>query len=83
LKPNIGLQWVARQQVGTAGLVQSVDKSHGLVDLGLVYQPNGKPWSITAECRNCTMENYGITYLFGYKYYNEPGRWDVKLNYKF
>jgi iron complex outermembrane receptor protein len=83
LKPNIGLQWVARQQVGTAGLVQSIDKSHGLMDLGLVFQPNGKPWSVTAECRNCTMENYGITYLFGYKYYNEPGRWDVKFNYKF
>jgi iron complex outermembrane receptor protein len=83
LKPNIGLQWVARQQVGTAGLIQSIDKSHGLVDLGLVFQPNNQPWSITAECRNCTMENYGITYLFGYKYYNEPGRWDVKVDYKF
>jgi len=83
LKPNIGLQWVARQQVGTSGLVQSIDKAYGLLDLGLVYQPNDKPWSITAECRNCTMQNYGITYLFGYKYYNEPGRWDVKLNYKF
>ena len=83
LKPNIGVQWVARQQVGTAGLIQSLDKSHGLLDLGLVFQPNNQPWSITAECRNCTMENYGITYLFGYKYYNEPGRWDMKFNYKF
>ncbi len=83
LKPNIGVQWVARQQVGTAGLAQSLDTSHALLDLGLVFQPNGQPWSITAECRNCTMEDYGITYLFGYKYYNEPGRWDVKIDYKF
>jgi hypothetical protein len=29
------------------------------------------------------MEDYGITYLFGYKYYNEPGRWDVKFDVKF
>ncbi len=83
LKPNIGLQWIARQQVGTSGLVQSIDKSYGLLDLGLVFQPNNQPWSITAECRNCAMQNYGITYLFGYKYYNEPGRWDIKLDYKF
>jgi iron complex outermembrane receptor protein len=83
LTPNIGLQWVARQQVGTSGLEQSIDKAYGLLDLGLVFQPNNQPWSITAECRNCTMENYGITYLFGYKYYNEPGRWDIKLDYKF
>jgi iron complex outermembrane receptor protein len=83
LKPNVGLQWIARQQVSTAGLVEGIDKAYGLLDLGLVYQPNDRPWSITAECRNCTMQNYATTYLFGYRYYNEPGRWDVKLNYKF
>jgi iron complex outermembrane receptor protein len=83
LTPSAGLQWTARQQVGPSGLVQSIDKAHTLLDLGLVFQPNNQPWSITAECKNCTMEDYGITYLFGYKYYNEPGRWDVKFNYKF
>jgi iron complex outermembrane receptor protein len=83
LTPSAGLQWTARQQVGPSGLVQSIDKAHTLLDLGLVFQPNNQPWSITAECKNCTMEDYGITYLFGYKYYNEPGRWEVKFNYKF
>ena len=83
LTPSAGVQWTAREQVGTAGLVQSIDKSRTLLDLGLIFQPYDQPWSITAECKNCTMEDYGITYLFGYKYYNEPGRWDVKFNYKF
>jgi iron complex outermembrane receptor protein len=83
LTPSAGVQWTAREQVGTSGLVQSIDKSHALLDLGLVYQRANQPWSITAECKNCTMQNYGITDLFGYKYYNEPGRWDVKFNYKF
>ena len=83
LTPSVGVQVTAREQVGTEGLPQSIDRPRALLDLGLTFQPNNKPWSITAECRNCTMVNYGTTYLFGYKYYNEPGRWDVKFKYKF
>jgi iron complex outermembrane receptor protein len=83
LTPNIGVQWTAREQVSTSGLDAGLVNSHALLDMGLMYQPEGKNWSITAECRNCTMEDYGITYLFGYKYYNEPGRWDVKFDVKF
>jgi iron complex outermembrane receptor protein len=83
LTPNIGVQWTAREQVSTAGVAPGLIDSHALLDMGLMFQPEGKKWSITAECRNCTMEDYGITYLFGYKYYNEPGRWDVKFDVKF
>jgi hypothetical protein len=29
------------------------------------------------------MVDYGTTYLFGYRYYNYPGSWDVRVSYKF
>jgi hypothetical protein len=29
------------------------------------------------------MVDYGTAYLFGYKYYNTPGVWDVKVLYAF
>jgi hypothetical protein len=29
------------------------------------------------------MKDWGTAYLFGYKYYNVPGFWDARVNYKF
>jgi iron complex outermembrane receptor protein len=83
LTPSIGVQWTAREEVDTAGNPAGVDKAHTLFDAGVTYKQSGQPWSVTAECKNCSMQNYGTAYLFGYKYYNTPGTWDVKLKYKF
>ncbi|MBV8929768.1 MAG: TonB-dependent receptor, partial [Mycobacteriaceae bacterium] len=83
LTPNIAVQWVARQNVGTEGVPAGIDPSRAALDLGLTFQPQGRPWSVTAECRNCTMDDWGVTYLFGYKYFNQPGVWDVAFRYRF
>jgi iron complex outermembrane receptor protein len=83
LSPNIGLQYVARQNVGTEGSPNGIDPARTVLDLGMTLHPNGAPWTLTAECRNCTMQDWGTAYLFGYKYYNNPGVWDVKVRYKF
>jgi hypothetical protein len=29
------------------------------------------------------MQDYATADLFGYRYYNTPGTWDVKVQYKF
>lgn len=83
LTPTVGVQYYTRQTVSTAGLPQGYDPARALLDLGVTLRPAHGAWSITAECKNCTMEDYGITYLFGYRYYNIPGQWDVRLSYKF
>ena len=83
LTPKVGVQWTARQFVGTAGTQAGLDTSRTLLDLGLTLRLDKFPVSITAECKNCTMEDYGTTYLFGYKYYNVPGTWGVRVNYTF
>ncbi len=83
LTPKVGVQWTAREFVGTAGTQPGLDPSRALLDLGLTLKLDKMPISITAECKNCTMEDYGTTYLFGYKYYNVPGTWGVRVSYTF
>jgi hypothetical protein len=41
------------------------------------------PLTITAECKNCTMVNYGTADLLGLDYFNTPGTYDLRVNYKF
>ena len=83
LTPSLGVQWYSRQAVGTEGVPQSFQKSYGLLDAGITYKPANGTWSVTAECKNCTTEDYRTTLLFGYNYYNVPGQWDVRFDYKF
>lgn len=83
LTPSVGIQWNARENVDTANLPQGINKAYAMLDLGATLKPTNGPWSITAECRNCTMQNYATANLFGYRYYNTPGIWDVKVQYRF
>jgi iron complex outermembrane receptor protein len=83
LTPTASVQYTAREAVGTEGLPPSFDKSRVLLDFGMTLAPTDQPWTLTAECKNCTMVDYGTTYLFGYRYYNYPGSWDVRVSYKF
>ena len=83
LTPNLGVQYRAREAVGTEGLPLSFDKSRVLVDASITLAPVDQPWTLTAECKNCAMTDYAVAYLFGYNYYNYPGVWDVRVSYKF
>ncbi len=81
--PNIGVQWTGSQNVGTQGLDAGADSAYTTLDLGVSASTNRLPLTLTLECRNCTMKNWGTAYLFGNKYYNTPGFWDARVNYKF
>jgi len=81
--PNVGVQWTGTQNVGTEGLPAGVDNAYTTLDGGVAIKPSSLPLTVTLECKNCTMKNWGTAYLFGYKYYNVPGFWDARVNYKF
>jgi iron complex outermembrane receptor protein len=83
LTPTAGVQVIGRHNDDPSGNPGGVDPTYALVDGGVTFHVNNAPWTFTAECRNCGMVNYGVSYLFGHKYYNDPGIWDVRLNYKF
>jgi iron complex outermembrane receptor protein len=93
LIPSVSVQFVAREWFDTAntsGFASSYPKPAGgenrartLLDLGLTYEPHNLPLTVRAECKNCTMVNYGTADLLGLDYFNTPGTWDVALSYKF
>jgi iron complex outermembrane receptor protein len=83
LTPNVGVQWTGSQNVGTEGSPAGFDSAYTTLDGGLAIKPGALPLTVTLECKNCTMKNWGTAYLFGYKYYNVPGFWDARVNYKF
>ncbi len=79
---NAGLQYVGSQNVGTEGSPAGFDPSYTTYDLGVTAKDNGSGLSYTAECRNCGGKNWGTAYLFGYKYWNVPGTYGLRVNYK-
>jgi hypothetical protein len=81
--PSIGVQWTGKENVGTEGSPLGENKPFTLLDFALAVKPNNGPLTITAECKNCTKKDYATAYLFGYRYYNVPGTWDVRVGYKF
>lgn len=58
-------------------------KARTLVDASVTLAPSSLPLTITAECKNCTMVDYGTADLLGLDYFNTPGMWDLRLNYTF
>ncbi len=55
-----------------------------LFDMGVTFTPAAFPdLSITAECKNCMDNDFPVSYLPPNNFLNNPGIWDVKLNYKF
>jgi iron complex outermembrane receptor protein len=93
LTPNVSIQYVAREWFDTANTpgaassspspVGGLDKPRTLIDIGVTYASKNLPLTFTAECKNCTMVNYGTADLLGLDYFNTPGTWDISVAYKF
>jgi hypothetical protein len=91
--PMVSVQFVAREWFDTANSpgtssswpapAAGQDAARTLLDLGVTFAPRSIPLTITAECKNCTMVNYGTADLLALDYFNTPGSWDIRINYKF
>jgi outer membrane receptor protein involved in Fe transport len=80
---NVGVQYVGSQNVGTEGSPIGENGAITTFDAGITAQQTGSRFSVTAECRNCSSKNWGTAYLFGHKYWNVPGTYDLRFNYKY
>ena len=91
--PNFAVQYVSREWFDTANTEGSAssyptpaggrDKPRTLIDFGVTFASKQYPITITAECKNCTMVDYGTADLLGLDYFNQPGTFDVNVAYKF
>jgi iron complex outermembrane receptor protein len=93
ITPSLSVQYVAREWFDTANTEGSAssfpsppggrDKARTLIDFGVTFKPRNLPLTLTAECKNCTMVDYGVADLLGLDYFNVPATWDVSVSYKF
>jgi hypothetical protein len=92
LTPTLSVQYVSREwfdTANTAGFAASwpdvggENRARTLLDAGVTMALDRIPLTITGECKNCTMKNYGTADLLGLDYFNTPGTFDVRVGYKF
>ena len=58
--------------------------AYEIFNLGVTFTSPDNAWGLTAECKNCTGEEYLVsTFGSGDEYLNEPSTWQVRLNYNF
>jgi len=68
----------------TTSINRGSSGDYTLYNLGVEYTAPSNAWSVTLECTNCGDERYlASTFGSGDIYYNQPGRWEARLNYKF
>jgi iron complex outermembrane receptor protein len=82
IEPNIAVQFSGTSHVDTQGSLAGISPPHYLLDFGTNFRFHQSPWSLTAECENCTNQKYETSLLF-VKYYSIPGIWDLKLRRSF
>lgn len=82
IEPLAGVQVAAPSHTDTQGSPEGDSFWHYALDLGVKFQFQKSPWSLTAECMNCTLRNWVTADIF-VRYYNTPGIWDLKLHRTF
>jgi hypothetical protein len=88
----VSVQYLSREWFDTANTpgfaapypgVGGESKARTLLDVGITVELTQILLMITAECKNCTMVNYGRADLLGFDYFNTPGTFDVRVGYRF
>lgn len=91
--PTVSVQYTTREWFDSANLTGVAaaypaptggeTKARTLLDVGVTMALRNIPLWITAECKNCTLVDYGVANGLNFDYFNTPGSWDVGVKYKF
>jgi len=82
ITPRTSVRLTSDQDVATRGVGPA--DGYALVNAGIDIKPMGDALTLTAECQNCFNKRYLVaTFGNGDTYFNNPGRWTIRANYKF
>ncbi len=86
--PTVSVNYTSEYAIGTNGSPNQIDgsyiKSETLLNAGITFRPTAWPnLAITAECKNCTDENYAASFIPPFQYLDRPGTWMVRARYNF
>jgi len=82
LQPSVNWSHVAANWAATANTPIGRQQARDTLNAGLTLRPSTGKWSVTADCTNCTNEQYVVSFLV-YPYLNEPRRWMVRARFDF
>ena len=82
ITPRASVRLVSDQDVATRGVGPA--DGYALLNAGIDFKPMGDALQLTVECQNCFNKRYLVA-TFGNQdtYFNNPGRWTIRANYKF
>ncbi len=80
LQPNVSARWIGPNVVGTRQLGENDTET--IVNAGVSLVDDDRRWSVTAECNNCSDEEYITSFLFT-PYWTQPMTWQVRGRYNF
>jgi len=80
LQPNLSSRFIGPNVVGTRQLGEN--DTEIIVNLGVSLVDDGGVWSVTAECNNCSDEEYITSNLFT-NYWTPPMTWQVRGRWNF
>ena len=80
LQPNISARFIGPNVVGTRQLGEN--DTEVITNAGVALVDDEGVWSITAECNNCSDEEYITSFLFT-NYWTPPMTWQVRGRWNF
>ena len=88
ISPTIGVNYTDDYAIGTNGSPNQTNgsyvKAETLLNAGITFRPAAIPnLAITAECKNCTDEDYAVSFIPPFQFLDRPGSWMVRARYNF
>ncbi|MFK8052859.1 MAG: TonB-dependent receptor [Woeseiaceae bacterium] len=80
LQPTASIRYIGENVTGT--VQQGLNDPEVIVNAGVSLVDDDGIWSLTAECNNCSDEEYTTSFLF-VPYFTEPMNWQVRFRYNF
>jgi len=82
LTPNASARFVPNNI--TTSRNRGPSGAYEIFNVGITLTSPDNAWGLTAECKNCTDDEYLVsTFGSGDEYLNEPATWQLRLNYNF
>lgn len=80
LQPTVNVRYIGENVTGTSQ--QGINDAEVIVNAGVALVDDDGIWSLTAECNNCSDEEYITSFLF-VPYFTEPMTWQLRFRYNF
>ncbi|MGI9229649.1 MAG: TonB-dependent receptor [Gammaproteobacteria bacterium] len=81
--PTINITDYGKHNISTSGQDVALIDGYTLVNGGVSLEHTEQQWTVTASCKNCTDQEYYVSYLAGTRYFSDPATWSITFNKRF